>query len=293
MKNNQQLTAILLPTEDASPIYINGLTDKLFVKNESWLAVSEPNRLYQHLNLCSNQPIKEGDWYYCPKRNLRFLNNTDRPVLSEWKKIEFSSDPKLISDGVPAIDGNTKARIKCSLCGDVHISCGGSMCSKCMGKPIEVNFLSEFCSRYNQKDNQKVVLDQDAIQKPLQKYIDEKKNQDECSGFIDGFRACEALQNAVGFSLEDKWRDIAIMFYALCKNTYGKEFDEWVEAREFKKLESISKPTKSQSKGDIVIECEIECKSCGSDMTYHKMSCKGERIPQIKLTNGQPILTFK
>ena len=60
-------------------------------------------------------------------------------------------------------------------------------------KGIAINALAEIAtsSQPSPTAERRTGEEQDAIQIPLQKYINEHKNQDECSGFIDGFRACE------------------------------------------------------------------------------------------------------
>lgn len=218
----------------------------------------------------------------------------------------------------------------------------------------EVNFLTEFCKRWNEKksnittgdkrhdsilmldkypvkDNQKVNVEKygrpndHLIQVPLNDYIKEKHNQDECSGFIDGFKACQALQSTVGYSLEDVRNKLSPLknLIALLKrespifsideriqDLIEKEIEQSEKSIEY--LQSLTPQPKGEEKtfpksdaelkdeafernyvepkADIVIEVEME----EVHNTYFDGSPNAGRITQrIKLTNGQPTLIFK
>lgn len=153
---NLFLIPIILPTEDASPLVMNNSINGLFsVGGKGILAKHRMGDCTnQHIYLCSNATIKEGEYGYDKKTNSIFKNHKQGNYTG--LKIEFTTDPKLInptfmegeisewSKLVPAIDGHTKAFIfKQTL-------------SKRVGKLV--NFLEELCKRYNQKDNHKGVV---------------------------------------------------------------------------------------------------------------------------------------
>ena len=218
-----------------------------------------------------------------------------------YREVLLSSDPKLIADGVPALPEKAIDSI------DLAPPNG-------LWDEYEVTFLSEFVSRYNNRNVKGV--NQDAIQIPLQKYIDEHKNQDECSGFIDGFRACELQSNAGGFSLEDM-RNFGKF---LRKNFYTNigTPDKWIyddeKVHEYLTTEEacerfIQSLPKEKSKGvhypnigedpeyyqpkELEMYCELEeyeYSDRASDSISHDNINYGTRI---KLINGQPTLTFK
>jgi len=59
------------------------------------------------------------------------------------------------------------------------------------------------------------------LQSELQKYIDKKHNQDECSGFVDGFeRACELDKES--YSREE----VVELLHKRMKFTLGLDYDE-------------------------------------------------------------------
>ena len=323
MKNTLDLTPILLPTKDASELFIhkggNLCLNKTGIREKTEFVSP------QHLYLTSNREIKEGYYYYSFK-----FNDIQKSIKGELVKgdyddciiIEFTTDPKLIANGVLAIPEFITIKEKES---------GDSIRD---GWNKRVNFLEEYCKRYNQKDSdnleeRKIVKAQQyalskcgagemgsltkvklawengfetalTYQKDNQKGVDAEKlvetflktkmftkatcYTDNGTFYIDGLKALivgvikeyQSLQsNAGGFSL----RDMEEAFQT------GKVFQSCGSEITFG--EFIQSLTKSQPKGDIIIECEMD-----EGFTNLKI---GDEIPQkIKLdSNGQPVMHFK
>ena len=318
MKNTNQnkLSYALLPVEKAT---IGCLLDN---GNGYLLGVcTEPNYTSQqikpfHLYLCSTLPIKEGDYYISCFNDMtikKWKKNIEYSFAD--KKIEFTTDPKLIADGVPTIDGNTKIWI------DTYPTLNRTE------PKSQVNFLFEYCKRYNQKDNQYCTCkvshyDYENHQgcsycnKPIQK--DNQKGVDVYNELVESLRdkietlkavsinepidrirkvwnkdlkkaeelLIKALQsNTGGFSLEDTFRNF-IRTHHLSK--------QW---EDFLKAEALFNE-REQPKGDIVIECEMES-ICDKHRTLTtnvdmKCTCTVPQTFRIKLNNnGQPIIYFK
>jgi len=237
--NKLRLIPVLLPTGDASPIYINGLTDKLFIKSHDPLAVSEPNRLYRHLYLVSQREIKEGDWVCNGEIVFKVLKLC--LLIGHEKKIESTTDPKLFAAGVCAIP--EKASLPIPFYPDNSIS-----------QFYEVNFLEEFCKRYNEsktferleevwgddKDGEYAKL---YVEKLADEYQNKKGIHAEWGGFVDGYTQA-LLDNKKKFTLEDM--------------------------------------KTAAPKGDVTMWCETE----------ERMGYNGKDSLIIKLINNQPIIHF-
>lgn len=150
---NQTLTAHLIPTEDVSELFIDKRDNKLHIGQN----ILTPANTWtnQHLYLCSTAEIKEGDWVYTEGEVWKHTKDeAEQNVLSQLdKKIIVTTDPKLWdfrmvdvilgkteNIGVRKIDGNTKAII-------IGITNGNNYAPY-----YNVNFLEEYCKRYNQKD---------------------------------------------------------------------------------------------------------------------------------------------
>lgn len=138
-----KLKPILIPTEDASIIYLQ--YDLLRIGKH--IVKSKGEESNQHLYLVSDQPIKEGDW--CLNITWEKEDGGKRIGKADvfykelegsirWKKIILTTDPKLIADGVPAIDGNTMATKYVDT-----LNFGNA--------PIVINFFEEFCKLWNDK----------------------------------------------------------------------------------------------------------------------------------------------
>lgn len=287
---NQQLIPILLPTEDASILYFNAVSQLSHQTN-----ISETRPLLkrnQHIYLRSALPKIPTKWYYDEfVKDIRNTSGAQYEFAKHIFPIIATTNPKLIANGVLPINGNTEIFVELSKDAQVEG----------MSKQIKVNFLSEFCNRYNQKGNQKVDVEKlaemyirngkDFKAEGLSEYQNGKMN-----GFADGYN--QALKS----NANKKWTDEDMMTWYKYVKTHTCE-----EA--FKHLQSL---TKEQSKGDIVIECEVEicngelrfdggglvgrfykCSKCndGSEYGIAKLKCKQSII---KLdSSGQPILIFK
>ena len=128
---NNKLTYHLLPTEDASI---------LFLYPDGQLLRSPKGN--QHLYICSDSHPIKGDWYWS-KKDGRFYKWGINYTHDEGdKKIILTTDPKL--DGVEKIDGNTKAIVKNKISFAID------------KQNVEVNFLTEFCKRWNEKRSYEV-----------------------------------------------------------------------------------------------------------------------------------------
>ena len=295
---NLLLFPVLIPTKDASPLFIQGgelLQD--FIKEVSIGGE-------QHLYLCSTLPVKEGDWMidrnYGKPSQLKDGKGFEPYLKNQCKKILFTTDLKLIADGVLEIDGNTKGRIKNLVTIDREY--------------LLVNFLSEYCNRYNQKDNQnhhevnpsRTETNYCKCGRPIdslihQKGVDVEKLADEFrqkgsiikhsdphtnvfeSGIYQGFKAGYKA-NTGRFSLEDMEKAYAVGV------SDGDNPNVNFLGRSVAFEDLLQSLTKEQLKGDIIIECEME------KYNWHYPANEpdsGEWDYKMKLDNGQPILIFK
>jgi len=306
MKN--QLKPILLPTEDITTLYLSAQKELCLLSPSINDGHGGSN---QYIHLTSNREIADGELCYderlemivrCKsKKSVAIANNPN----SEYKKIEFTNSPKLIADGVPVIDENTKVWTK-------HIDCQGLgvyyPSTKCICKngKIEVNFLEYFCQQYNQKQPTKEVCetcgqedchDLDVEEQSVNaKAVDEvsmakdeanKKEHENIKldyrdgvfyGFQQGFKANQALQSNAGFSLEDMRK---------CWNYAGDWFGErkQVVVNFDKFIQSIKVP----SKQEMGMWCEME--EVNGDIIV-AMPPMVQKIKRIKLKDGFPIIHF-
>ena len=312
MKNTLDLTPILLPTKDERQIGQLELfsTNGILQIYKGGSSIGKPH----HIHLCSDREIKEGDWMYLEKGNTPatkqgeiskcFFEGADDKSICTWRKIEFTTDQKLIADGVPALpeiackrviypDG-TNGRIKSDV--------------------IEVNFLEEFVKRYNgeQKYTQAIKRleevwgdDKDGKYEELynhhkQKGVDVEKLADEIAfkdytdfsgtfkisnvapnayryGITRGYNL--ALQSNAGeFSLRDAKTHIVKFMHWMSEKNSGPHENFVVLAEDY--IQSITPTT--QGEVEMFVEMEhIEA------MGYVKSGWI------IKLINGQPIIHFK
>ena len=256
---NQTLTPILLPTEDAS-LFFRGKELVYFPSlclHSKGLDEEGEMILPQHLYLCSTLPILVDDWMI--RNDNVLIKATEFTGIEERdasKKIEFTTDPKLHKvtakegryvslDGVPAIDGNTKALI--------------DLPRKLLDASVlEVNFLEEYCNRYNQKDNQKVILDTEQIIYEEIVFKDGVTfNSDGKKQIVSAMERYKNQSNAGGFSLEDMLYIVrhTIKQWSSLNEQREKDHKQLVENwidNDLKLL--IQSLTKSQPKGDIIIE---------------------------------------
>ena len=95
----------VLPTDKPSRLYKNLLTDKLFILKNSFMDVSECNREYQNINITSeNEDINENDYIITKDGKLVQVSYLLSEDLQGASKVISTTDPKLIKDGVQAID---------------------------------------------------------------------------------------------------------------------------------------------------------------------------------------------
>lgn len=282
---NLILKPILLPTEDVSPIYKIGEQATLYCGTRSHYTDSKR----QHLYLCSSEEIKEGDWVLRPDKVVMKMSNKDmldylESESSATKKIIFTTDHELIVNGVPAIDGNTKAMIKEELT-DTYFQQG-----------YEVSFLEEYCKRHNQlcKWANDEIGKIPAYETGLT--AEESKNEDrkivaaqqyalsKCGAgemgaltkvklaWENGFETSQAIQSTGRFSLEDNFRNF------IRENHLTKKWEDYIR--------SLTPQPK-----EIVIECEMEELKFGKHKGGYGEYFE-DRI-QIKLTDGHPTLIIK
>ena len=270
------LTPVLLASDNASILGLGEDNELLYAPTydfEQFNSRKNFKHRPQHLYLTSNREIKEGDWAISNTGEVLKISykgsKVKENVNAYCKKIEFTTDPKLIVYGVPAVP--EKIFINCDLCG------GGltpSMCSKCGGKDIKVNFLEEFCKRYNGKpkgvDAEKLAIDRAYSYLFALGYF--TKPTEEGKIVEQLLLEAKSLQdNDKRFSLEDirkAYQKGAL--YGDSDNTYY--FDNLIQSL-----------TKEQPKG-VEMYCEMEHIEA---MGYIKSGWV------IKLINGQPIIHFK
>lgn len=322
-----KLTYHLLPTEDASPL---GLYSDILYQLEK-VENKNDDVKHQHLHLVSDAPIKEGDWYYYTgldsfisntdsvKKGLNTFENLNKEGHQWYKKIEFTTDPKLIAEGVLPIDGNTKVRIDLTkeafkkypyLSGidkynDTYDANEYNR-NEWIKKNEIVNFLTEFCKRYNQKVEweSKRVASGNSLREILEPEL-EKNNQKEVDmeKLLDDLLIArgehpsrvrhpiygeerqlakdfhnQALQSTGPFSLdgfEKFMNDNYSMFYCSDQGRFAIRI-----------LNQFIQSLTPQPKGEMVIEVEME-------PDYINKDPERGVVPKIKLTNGQPTLIFK
>jgi len=334
------LEAVLIPTEDASVLCI--ISNEMYSFDNSRNKRNGDGIKNHHLYLCSTREIKEGDWFIIQIENnfevhkaigftetrIKFKSNNQEftSFKEESKKVEFTSNPKLIADGVPALPEKALFYYKEKIAG--------------RGDYKAVNFLSYFCEQYNQKqsanvkgvdvnakeillevvanNNNSFDIDRDVkttedVLKAMEEYknqsanvkgvdvekLAEEKYPNEVfvdinivkslrKAFIKGYN--QALQsNAGGFSLEDinKAIDMARPVTPLTKD--------------FKKITNneIIQSLTPKPKGEIQMWCEMEgctgiCNKIAHDHSDNAEVCLGGcEEKTIKLNKeGQPIIHF-
>lgn len=220
-----KIIPVLLPTEDASPLFIYLGTGDLILHKNIPHKIGENGNTNQHLYLCSNQPINHGDYFYSKAFDNIRQSAVDKYEADGCFRVEFTTDQKLwdikqidgVNYGVPAIDGNTKALIELK---------------DPLSRFKQVNFLEEFCKRYNQKDNQKVDVEKLAkdYSDSIQHISGDPDLESQCrEHFINGYKS-----NAGGFSLEDMrkcWNYAGDFFNEhSANNELEMNFDEFVQS---------------------------------------------------------------
>lgn len=108
-------TIHLLPTEDASILHVEYDSKELILERYPCIInTCKP----QHIYLCSDEEIKKGDW--CIFRNQVIAKATAilvsniklKDLYDQYQKIIFTTDPKLIADGVLPIPEKAYIEVK-------------------------------------------------------------------------------------------------------------------------------------------------------------------------------------
>lgn len=163
--NVMDLVSILIPTDDSS---------LLFKYSEDGLLYFDPmpsgrTKGDLYLYLCSTLQIKDGDYVLHKETNTIFKwNKRFKGTEGIYLKIELTTDPFLISEGIPAIDGNTRSFI----CITEYNTEDSSVKRTFLKRNIEVYFLSEFCKHYNSKGNAVIECEMETIKVVGQHPID-------------------------------------------------------------------------------------------------------------------------
>jgi hypothetical protein len=209
-----------------------------------------------HLYILSNDEIKKGDWFFSSENTIEKYIGSIMPIYLD-KKIIATTDSSLKQD-LEYINGGK--------CGEVCLlQIPKSFIEKYITEHNKGNVISnvlvEIEDDYssvpeNEEDiifpwrayvTSKIKVNQSYeisiltkkktllsnLQSELQKYIDKRHNQDECSGFVDGFeRACELDKES--YSREEVVALLEKMFYygADCQrqgNAHIEFCDSWIE----------------------------------------------------------------
>jgi hypothetical protein len=93
----------ILPTEKPSRLIKSKINDTIVLEP---INVTNNTRYWEYLNIyiTSDEKIKEGDWITDCEFDIMKLVFEEEGDLTNWKKIILTTDPKLIADGVQAID---------------------------------------------------------------------------------------------------------------------------------------------------------------------------------------------
>lgn len=299
-ENSLSLTPVLLPTSDASEIFIDVDNKELCYAENSALK-THAKYPCQYLYLTSARDMKKGDWamFYSQPSKVLEINGGSAKIethgivsendaetinsikgegtakagetcimihsfsLSRMQKIEFTTDPKLIADGVPALPEKAFMRMPNS---------------SLQGKGHEVSFLPEFVSSYNNRNVKGVDVEKLATKYAtndgMMAYVFPEKKKAFSAGYS------QALQsNTRMFSLED----MRLLWDFFIDGHHGLEgnpesFDEWLNQ---------AKLTSKQGKIDMW--CEME-----EDSYVSNYSREGTvKYLKIKLNkDGQPIIYF-
>jgi len=291
-KNLLPLTPVLLPTEDASELWFISMPN-----NPNWLHLHPRNVKArvpnQHLYLTSDREIKEGDWIerlgkaykinkFSSDREYRRAECSDGLVCDaskeDWgNKIEFTTAPQLISDGVYEIPENIWMLHSLPLFDKSEHN-----------SYLQINLLEEFVKRYNNRNVKGVD-----VKKIFAENFEKNMRENNVAGFKRAYPTLynrviipsmnQALQsNAGGFSLEDMRKCFEKGFsyenFGVPDNREGY-FNEFIQSL-------------TPKQGNIEMWCEMEEKL----EQDNSGGCKGARWKgryKIKLINGSPIIMFK
>lgn len=140
----------LLPTNEISGLFLDEVSEFLNEPKRLFLGkITHGCCVYQHLYLCSHREIKKGNEF-----RWIIVNNTIHKLKGlddihgyinhneniPFYFIEFTTDAKLISDGVPNLPKEVWVDST-----DCHPP-----------RKVKINFLEEFCKRNNKNNNKKV-----------------------------------------------------------------------------------------------------------------------------------------
>ena len=333
---NLTLTLVLLPTEDASELFIHKGGDLCFNKvgKRDKTEFATPHHLY----ITSKRKIKEGEWKYCSFTNqvTKYDPNAIVPgtgTCEDCRKIEFTTDPELTKGWIRDNDPEQKNLTHIDLTTMRGVPAIPEQClipnlGEIDFPYAEVNFLEEFCKRYNQKDNQKGICEQDVLmvmpdnqkgvdveitEMDFRKLIDKTNHLDtnifknilseRCFSLAEKM-VNQALQsNAGGFS-EGQVRDAMGHAYFAChkkipvKNIADEIIQSLTKEQEVKCNCKVGHPYQNLCcpvHGEFTKEQpkgEIQM-WCDMEDWIKGTETGKEVFQKIKLINGQPILTFK
>lgn len=250
-----KIIPVLFPTEDASPLCIHkGKLMYVPTQQES----RAKNFQNQHIFLCSNQEPKEDNWCIRIANQQIFKwtkalgSRCSDEIGTEVFKIEFTNNSNLIADGIPEIDGNTKA---------LAVKFGSDWKNR-WAEEIEVNFLEELVRRYN--DKKEHICIQTGMPCGMPCYSG-------CPLYDKDGADAKILQSTGVFSSNQVFDAIAMA-----------RKDTSVSAKEI--IHKIQFPTKPQ--GEIKIRLEME--ELGEDWHNYPPNT----FSKIKLKDGKPIIHF-
>lgn len=291
MDNLLQLFPALLPTEDVSKLllvitdkmnYCGRTKGKLEIHDSAWRKDDyfEPHHIY----LFSNREIKIGDW--CINVNGDTIYKVSSvEALTNWRKIEFTNDPKLMDDGVPALPENALI--------DKEDTFG----------PYDntESFLDEFAKRYNDIQVKNIDLDKFADKFIQEDEFDSIRPYTEAWQFArrmfsKGYNLAEQENSDKKFSADD----MLLMLKNFADECEGNDDLICYEGRDIRGKKILQAATNwfddylksiTQQKSDMQIFCESEDVLVNTIVNdNHRW---GELEQKIKLINGQPIIHFK
>jgi hypothetical protein len=294
MKDNlQPLQYVLLPTNDASELVsFTANLGKGMLVYEPTCSKRDKDEQNQYLYLISNREIKEGCYVITPfgkvEKVMTSLNTEAFLLVS--KKIEATNDPKLIADGVPALPEEV-TKIKRANHSDGFLDV-----------PYEVNFISEFCKIYNQKQsaNVKGVDVKKLANEFSQVRVNALKGQwdshivmhESFNGFCCGFETAQSLQSSSDYSLPSDEEIKKLLKENFKFSNYLSENEEKIVVKTIQEIALIKSPNvASDKKQEIGLWMEMERVPT---FLHELIQNKGKDNPdQPKLKDGAITIIFK
>jgi len=245
-KHYQECDVVLLQTDKAENSlyasydkilnYYSGHLTQDYLKN---VLLAKSYHLYI---LSNNDVIKEGDWCYSTEYG-RIVQSDNSFTSDEWKKIIATTDGSLVINNGTFDDGTgTQLPLLNTFLPQIPKSFiekyitehnKGNVISNVLVEieerkyaPNVIHQLIEIWDFKLSQTNEISILTKKKtllsnLQSELQKYIDKRHNQDECSGFVDGFeRACELGKES--YSREE----VVELLHKRMKFTLGLDYDE-------------------------------------------------------------------